>query len=147
MIYPHFIQVHNGEGNTCSVNIDHIVAFSSHSLMVSSSGIKHYLVRETYEELKKLIEDTGCLIQMGDPRLDNHPLTMNRLKDMIGQPVWDSNKQAWGLVCDQFDGLVRIRGYKGASYDYNADDLVRFPVYGIRIQDSGSGRQGDADAG
>jgi len=134
-MYPHFIEVHSpftDERMMMNIETIRLITVDKGVTNIYQNGISVEDVKESYDEVKKLIEDSGCLIQMGDPRLDNHPLTIDQLKDMIGEPVWDSNKQAWGLVCDQFDGLVRIRGYKSASYDYNADDLIRFPVYQMK---------------
>lgn len=139
-MYPHFIEIHNGKLEIL-VNIESIKFVCPHPAFLGNGEI-HYsglsnnriITEESYDEVKKLIKDCGCHIQMGDPRLDNKPLTVDRLKDMIGDPIWDSNKQAWGLVCDYFDGLVRIRPFKGATYDYNADDLIKFPVYSMKIE-------------
>ena len=54
---------------------------------------------ESYDDIKQLIHDSGILIHRADPRLDEtHSLTMEDLKEMIGEPVWNSNTGKWTLV-------------------------------------------------
>ena len=137
-MYPHFITVHDGEDNQCeiSVNIDNIVNFhvdeDGVSIIEVVSG-EFYRITETYEELSALVAGAGCHIEKADPRLNTkQPLTMDEIRQMVGEPVWNSNTRSWGLVCDYYDETVAIKPPRGASYDYDADDLVKFPLYRMK---------------
>ena len=96
-MYPKFIEVH---WNTIPVsyNVENISWFGDKFLYIVGQDTA-LDVDESYEEIKALIKDCGCLIHKADPRLDmEHPLTMDDLMTMVGEPVWNSNTGKWGLV-------------------------------------------------
>ena len=134
-MYPHFITVHdNDNGEPFLVNIDHIVSVGKEGMILTGVPADIALATvESFDELKQLIADAGCHIEKADPRLNTaKPLTMDELRQMVGEPVWNSNARSWGLVCDYYDETVAIKPPRGASYDYDADDLVKFPLYRMK---------------
>lgn len=69
------------------------------------------------DALKKYIKKTdltaverGALLQAisNMPTLtpQNEPLTLEQLREMDGQPVWDSSLRCWGIVKSEKDGDV-----------------------------------------
>lgn len=140
-MYPHFIEVHTKEdGIALTINIDHIVGFGPNgkkaTILTSDNG--RWGVRESYEEVKQMIEGSGCLIQMGDPRLDtSHPLTMLDLRGMIGEPVWDNNQHRWLLVeCGSLE-IMSFLDHTGHGYDARPDDLIKCPLYRMKVNHDG----------
>ena len=134
-MYPHFITVHDNEnGEPFLVNIDHIVSVGKEGMILTGVPTDIALATvESFDELKQLVADAGCHIEKADPRLNTkQPLTMDELRQMVGEPVWNSNTRSWGLVCDYYDETVAIKPPRGASYDYDADDLVKFPLYRMK---------------
>ena len=134
-MYPHFITVHdNDNGEPFLVNIDHIVSVGKEGMILTGVPAAIALATvESFDELKQLVADAGCHIEKADPRLNTaKPLTMDELRQMVGEPVWNSNTRSWGLVCDYYDETVAIKPPRGASYDYDADDLVKFPLYRMK---------------
>ena len=134
-MYPHFITVHdNDNGEPFLVNIDHIVSVGKEGMILTGVPTAIALATvESFDELKQLVADAGCHIEKADPRLNTaKPLTMEELRQMVGEPVWNSNTRSWGLVCDYYDETVAIKPPRGASYDYDADDLVKFPLYRMK---------------
>ena len=134
-MYPHFITVHdNDNGEPFLVNIDHIVSVGKEGMILTGVPTDIALATvESFDELKQLVADAGCHIEKADPRLNTaKPLTMEELRQMVGEPVWNSNTRSWGLVCDYYDETVAIKPPRGASYDYDADDLVKFPLYRMK---------------
>ena len=136
-MYPHFIEVHDGD-QTMIVNIEKIGIVKDHRIMVEHPT-RWQPVDESYDELKKLIAESGSLIQMGDPRIDTkHNLTMADLKGMIGEPVWNSNRRHWALVSEYIESdddyvFVSFRPYKDVGYEYDEDELVKYPVYRMKV--------------
>lgn len=134
-MYPHFITVHdNDNGDPFLVNIDHIISIGKEGMILTGVPAAIALATtESFDELKQLVSDAGCHIEKADPRLNTaKPLTMDELRQMVGEPVWNSNTRSWGLVCDYYDETVAIKPPRGASYDYDADDLVKFPLYRMK---------------
>ena len=134
-MYPHFITVHdNDNGEPFLVNIDHIVSIGKEGMILTGVPTAIALATvESFDELKQLVADAGCHIEKADPRLNTkQPLTMDELRQMVGEPVWNSNTRSWGLVCDYYDETVAIKPPRGASYDYDADDLIKFPLYRMK---------------
>ena len=138
-MYPHFIEVHDieDEQDIIAINIDNISNFhvdDDGMTVIRTIDNKYYFISETYDELKQLITDAGCLIQMGDPRLDTkHSLTMEELSKMIGEPVWNSNNGQWLIMAHYLDdkenpwaGLYNKNGYR---VGFSEDDLIRTPLY------------------
>ena len=89
--------------------------------------------KESYDELKALITESGCLIHKADPRLDmTHPLTMDDLKDMSGEPVWNSNLNVWLLVKECSDMYVDLLWTSGNTSSWDEEELKSFPLYRMR---------------
>jgi len=131
-MYPKFIEVHE-KGNAISVNIEHLVAFSDSIFNLSNNAESNYRCDESYNEIKQLITDCGCLIHKADPRLDmTHPLTLDDLKDMVGEPVWNSNINVWMLVKDVSDTWAKMLWTSGNVSEYTEDELIKYPVYRMR---------------
>ena len=131
-MYPRWIEVHDGM-EPMSVNCDNIEYVADGTISMKDSEIK---VLESYDELKALIMDAGYSIHKADPRLDvSHPLTMEDLKDMMGEPVWESNALCWYLVFENENGELWMRRSTGSARKITDDDLVKFPLYRMRHDD------------
>lgn len=134
-MYPYFIEVHTEDNLRMGVNIDCLVYFGDK--IIWTSDCNGFPVQESYDDIKQLIRDCGCLINKADPRLDtSKPLTMEDLKDMIGQPVWNSNTGQWMLVCridvvagEDFAVLVES---DGIGYDFGDAKLKAKPMYRMK---------------
>ena len=147
-MYPHFIEVHGWrDDRSVSLNIDNIVSIhpsvdKDHSIVNVNHDDGYYTIQESYDELKQMIKGAGCLIQMGDPRLDtSHPLTMQDLRQMIGEPVWDNNSMQWNLVMsvDSTDegNFVILTTSNGVGHDRSETDLVAKPLYRMKVNNDG----------
>lgn len=130
-----FIELHDGM-QPISINVDSIEWFADETISMHNSEIK---VIESYEEIKQLILDAGVLIHKADPRLDTTtPLTMDALRDMEGQPVWNSNSLKWMIVnrfVDAEKDLAPIVWFvrdDGQFTNMVADDLIKYPLYRMR---------------
>jgi len=152
-MYPHMIEVHDtdlyNDGNECqfTLNIDNICGFNPYcddknKTVIATVDNSFHVVLETYEEVKELIRDAGCIIAKKDPRLDDRPLGMNDLMTMVGEPVWNVHMQKWMLYEGVYDGILQFQETGNGRAFINADDLDKFPMYRIRCQVSGI-RQGD----
>ena len=146
-MYPHFVEIHPKNCETQSgwtdsgvlVNVDHIIEIGEQYVNTTDDL---YCVHETYDELKELIRSAGCHIEKGDPRLDQtKPLTMDELKDMVGQPVWDSNTDTWLLVYegdwtytpDPDRVCVRVVNRYGCNKIWLSEkDLIAKPLYRMK---------------
>ena len=141
-MYPHLIELNDSEyKHPITINIDAInyIGLSDKSQdtkIVLGNTFK--LVEESYDEVKKLIFDAGCIIAKADPRLDNRPLTMEDLKGMIGEPIWNSNLRQWQLVISKnFGGnnVIDCCNSLGVVYTYTQDDLLKFPLYRMKREE------------
>ena len=136
-MYPHFIEVHDGS-QILIINVDKIGIVKDQKIMVEHPT-RWQPVDESYEELKELISDSGCSITKSDPRIDTtHPLKMSDLKEMIGEPVWNSNRRHWALVSEYIESdddyvFISFRPYKDVGYEYDEDDLIKYPVYRMKV--------------
>ena len=140
-MYPHFIEVHTKEdGIALTINIDHIVGFGPNgkkaTILTSDNG--RWGVRESYEEVKQMIEGSGCLIQMGDPRLDtSHPLKLKDLQGMLGEPVWNSNSKGWALIKEITEEHVTLV-YQFADWVIaDQEYLTKYPMYRMKVNYDG----------
>ena len=141
-MYPKFIELHGGvTGQTLSANVAHIVMFSDREIVLSNEPMsrdgKAFNVTESYNDMKTLIKDCGCLIHKQDPRLDTTtPLTLDDLREMVGEPVWNSNNGRWYLVwlINEFDTdrPVHLRYRDGVMLSMSADDLMKYPLYRMK---------------
>ena len=131
-MYPKFIELHE-KGNAISVNVEHLVAFSDSIYHLSNNAEANYRCNESYDEIKQLITDCGCLIHKSDPRLDlAYPLTLDDLQSMVGEPVWNSNINVWMLVKDVSDTWVKMLWTSGNVSEYTEDEVVARPFYRMR---------------
>lgn len=56
----------------------------------------------------------------------NKPLTLEQLREMDGQPVWDSSLRCWGIVKSEKDGDVFLQTKSG---EFGLDPLGRVKIY------------------
>ena len=147
MSYPKFIEVHTKDETSVAVSINVAAIKCIHpdldEDLPGKSGVietvedSNCYVTESYEELKTMIKDCGCLIHKQDPRLDTTtPLTMDDLLEMIGEPVWNSNNGRWYLVwmIEEYDTdrPVHLRYMDGVPLSMRADDLMKYPLYRMK---------------
>ena len=133
-MYPHFIEVHNKETDMkMSFNIDKITVIRDQTIETDLEGFE---VVETYDELKKLIFDAGCIIARKDPRLEDRPLTKDDLMIMVEQPVFNSNTGKWNIVFDYTKGeegdFVSLMDPLGDIYYLHERELPKYPLYRMR---------------
>lgn len=138
-----FIELHDtDDGELISVNVKNICVFNrfiSHdgkemTAIGTNDGSLH-VVNKTYDEVKQMIKDSGIHIQKADPRLDtSHPLTMDDLQEMVGEPVWNSNLNVWLLVKDVSDLYVDLVWTTGNVSAWDERELTQFPLYRIRTK-------------
>ena len=129
-MYPHFIEVHDKDTDMkLSFNIDKITVVGDQTIETDREGFE---VVETYDELKKLIFDAGCIIARKDPRLEDRPLTMDDLMTMVGEPVWDSDSRKWALIKEVREDEVTLV-YKMADWVIVDDKFIsHYPLYRMR---------------
>jgi len=136
-MYPHMIEVHlKQDGDPMFLNIDQVVRVYPYgeNAMIDMLSMS-FSTRESYDEIKALIRGAGCLIHKADPRLENKPLTMSDLKEMIGEPVFNSNSRKWMLVrCVYDDPAVDLTDIMGAAQTFYQDDLKKFPLYRMKVE-------------
>ena len=140
VMYPHFIEVHAKDDKVpLSINIDNIIGFGSNGeyAVLRMADNSRWFVYESYEELKKLIFDAGCIIARKDPRLEDRPLTKDDLMTMIEQPVFNSNTGKWNIVFDYTKGeegdFVSLMDPMGDIYYLHERELPKYPLYRMRI--------------
>ena len=136
-----FIELHDSDDmqEEHLVNVKNIVSVHVDDegvTVVEVSNGNYFLVKETYDDMKKLIQDNGFLINRADPRLDtSHPLTMADLQEMVGDPVWYSNLNVWLLVKDVSDLYAKLVLPSGDVSTWNADEIQKFPLYRMKQDD------------
>ena len=133
-MYPKFIELH-WHGQPASINIDAISIIKDFEFK-DTSGCE-YSVDESYDDLKRMITDAGCIIAKADPRLDKGELTKEDIKAMdIGEPVWNSNTRKWYLISGWSDlergFLVTLTRFDEANY-YDESDLQKYPLYRMKV--------------
>ena len=128
-----FIELH-WHGEPASINVDSISIFKDMEFKDISG--REYSIDESYDEVKAIIKDAGVLIHKADPRLDTTtPLTMEDLRNMEGEPVWNSNTGIWYLVHRYVNNektIVWAVLPDGQFKVVTADDLIKFPLYRMR---------------
>lgn len=137
-----FIELHDtDESELISVNVKNICVFNrfiSHdgkemTAIGTNDGSLH-VVSESYDEVKQMIKDSGIHIHKADPRLDtSHPLTMDDLREMVGEPVWNSNLNVWMLIRKVDDLYADMVSVSGDVHYWTESDLKQFPLYRMRI--------------
>lgn len=144
-MYPKFIELHLAKDDClASLNVSHIVGMADYDngegYIVKTSDRGDWIVRESYEDLKQIITEIGCLIRKQDPRLDTaHPLMMEDLQSMVGEPVWNSNIDEWGLVTKdpEWHGEIQegyfIRYHDGTMTVIEEEWLKKYPHYRMKV--------------
>lgn len=138
-MYPHFIGVTIVNGVKAIINVDHIKAVAPDPVNMDNANIYYVYgvenVAESYDEIMQLLKDAGTHIQKPDPRLDTkNPLTMDELKRMIGEPIWNSNARCWMLVGEDRGQDVMLTYNAGNGIDYTEDDLIKYPLYRMKVE-------------
>lgn len=144
MTYPHFIQVTNGVLEAL-VNIDQIKFVCPYPAFLANAEI-HFadgtdepmITEESYEDVEKLIRDSGSSITRPDPRIDTqHRLTMNVIMKMLGEPVWNSNLCSWALVhyYDPDHDQIQLLNPAGKIYVMDQEELIRYPLYRMKKEE------------
>lgn len=134
-----FIELHAKDDKALlSINIENIVGFGvdDGAAVIRTIDKGGWFVAESYEEIKQLIHDVGVLIHKPDPRLNlTKPLTLEDLKYMEGEPVWNSNSGEWGLVTKDPEWRGELQdGYYFRHHDGTItmlwdEGLIRYPLY------------------
>lgn len=137
-MYPHFIELHNVKGSMLMLNIDQIVCVVK-STVVTTSPMIMYEVTETYDEIRELMRKAGTQIDKWDPRIDQkEPLTFEDLKDMTGEPVWNSNLREWMIVEgigpdeDPDRETIRLQAGGNVHWFYDRETLAAKPLYRMK---------------
>lgn len=137
-MYPRFVEVHEAEDDQSeiSVNVDNIINFhvdEDGETIIEVTDGSFYRIAESYDELKALITETGCLIHKADPRLERTPVSWDDLcrMEMIGEPVFNSNTRRWMLLIDSAsDGSwIQLVNHAGGQEQWIQHDAQRFPLY------------------
>ena len=139
-MHPRFIELHDlGESELFSVNVENICGFNKYidpdgeeTTAIGTTDGSLHVVSETYDEVKQMIKDSGIHIQKADPRLDtSHPLTMDDLQEMVGEPVWDSNNGRWYLIhwVDGDQLTAYLYSDEGVQVWRDDDTLKAKPMY------------------
>ena len=144
-MYPKFIEVNDVDvvGDEqgivkLSLNIDNICGFNPYcddyeKTVIGMADNTYHVCLESYDEIKQLITDCGCLIRKADSRLDlTHPLTLDDLRGMVGEPVWNSNVDRWELVTMVTDLYCKTCHTGQYACEYDENDLIKTPLYRMR---------------
>jgi len=125
-----YIEVHDKDtGMKLAFNADKITVIGDHIIDTERDGFE---VAESYDELKQLIFDAGCLIHKKDPRLEDKPLTMEDIRTMLGEPVWNSNSRSWALVKEVRENSVTLVYWLADWELADAEYLAKYPLYRMR---------------
>lgn len=92
---------------------------------IDSDALKKYIKKTDLTAVER-----GALLQAisNMPTLtpQNEPLTLEQLREMDGQPVWDSSLRCWGIVKSEKDGDVFLQTKSG---EFGLDPLGRVKIY------------------
>ena len=133
-----FIELHFPIEDKVFFNVEDILCFFTRDddTIIRAKDGNCYAVTESFDEVKVLIKDAGVLIHKPDPRLDTTtPLTMEDLKYMEGEPVWNSNTLKWMLIYRFVDAdkpIVWLVRHDSQFELMTADDLIKTPLYRIK---------------
>lgn len=135
-----FIELHDRAGRAMLVNLDNIcdvfpdIDYES-AVITYASNDDRIGVTESYDEVAELIKGAGVCIDKGDPRLDTKsPLTMEDLKHMVGEPVWNSNTRDWWLIHwyqEDYDEII-VYNNTGVQESWDEKDLIKTPLYRMK---------------
>ena len=139
-MYPKFIEVRDAElERMLSLNVANIRAFKEYcddanKTVIAMTDCLYHVVDQTYDEIKQMITDSGCLIRKQDPRLDTeHPLTMKDLKGMVGEPVWNSNTRKWYIIHSVGNTVAMANPSEQSMLVYIKSDLSKYPIYRMKV--------------
>ena len=131
-----FIEVHFPIEDKVFFNVEDILCFFTRDddTIIRAKDGNCYAVTEFYDEVKALIKDAGVLIHKPDPRLNlTTPLTMDDLREMIGEPIWNSNNGKWYLmlkVREDLDPELAVVQDSDAKIEvFSPEELIKFPLY------------------
>ena len=131
-----FIVLHFPIEGEVSFNVEDILCFfeRDNDTIIRAKDGNCYAVTESYDEVKTLIHDVGVLIHKPDPRLNlTTPLTMDDLREMIGEPIWNSNNGKWYLmlkVREDLDPELAVVQDSDAKIEvFSPEELIKFPLY------------------
>ena len=134
-----FIELHFPIEGEVSFNVEDILCFFERDddTIIRAKDGNCYAVTESYDEVKTLIKDAGVLIHKPDPRLNlTTPLTMDDLRNMIGEPVWNSNNGKWYLmlkVREDLDPELAVVQDSDAKIEvFSPEELIKFPLYRMK---------------
>ena len=134
-----FIELHFPIEDKVFFNVEDILCFFTRDddTIIRAKDGNCYAVTESFDEVKVLIKDAGILIHKPDPRLNlTTPLTMDDLREMIGEPVWNSNNGKWYLmlkVREDLDPVLAVMQDYDAKIDvFSPDELIKFPLYRMK---------------
>ena len=139
-MYPKFIEVRDADqGCMLSLNVTNICGFNEYcddadkTVIAMTDGVFH-VVDHTYEDIRQMITESGCLIRKQDPRLDTeHPLTMKDLKGMVGEPVWNSNTRKWYIIHSVGNTVAMANPSEQSMLVYIKSDLSKYPIYRMKV--------------
>ena len=134
-----FIELHFPIEDKVFFNVEDILCFFTRDddTIIRAKDGNCYAVTESYDELKAIIKDAGVLIHKPDPRLNlTKPLTMDDLREMIGEPVWNSNNGKWYLmlkVREDLDPVLAVmQDYDASIIVASSEELIKFPLYRMK---------------
>ena len=134
-----FIELHFPIEDKVFFNVEDILCFFTRDddTIIRAKDGNCYAVTESYGEVKTLIKDAGVLIHKPDPRLNlTKPLTMDDLREMIGEPVWNSNNGKWYLMLkirDDLDPVLAVmQDYDASIIVASSEELIKFPLYRMK---------------
>lgn len=138
-MYPRFIEVHDKEDDILvSVNVDCIANFfpkgDGDGAIINCRDCGGQVTTESYDDLKTLIQNAGCAIQKGDPRLDtSKPVPWDELTkpQMIGEPLFNSNSRKWMLLIDSASDntWIDLVNTSGGTERWIEHDAQKYPLY------------------
>ena len=128
-MYPHFIEVNSGPEKV-SVNLDRVTGFREGEILLE--GSMRIMINESYDEVQQLIFDAGYHIAKKDPRLEDKPLTMEDIRRLLGEPVWNSNRRSWALVKGVREDSVTLVYWLADWELADAEYLAKYPLYRMR---------------
>jgi len=138
-----FIELHDtAVSELISLNVENICYINAYvdpdGMVTTAIGTNDgslHVVSESYDEVKQMIKDSGIHIHKADPRLDtSHPLTMDDLQEMVGEPVWNSNLNVWMLIRKVDDLYADMVSVSGDVHYWTESDLKQFPLYRMQTQ-------------
>ena len=136
-MYPHLIEVHDEQyGKPVTINIDYIIRFTDRTIVTPDDDF--YRVRESYDELKQLIRDAGCIIQKKDPRLDDKPMEWDDFAGQEDEIFWNSNACDWWkfkevVELDNGTTWLEFKNSDGIFQSVYPDDLKAKPMYRMKV--------------